>query len=80
MLLCFAAGISAFAIQPTSIVVTEGSIARFACKISAHPPPIITWEFNRVTLPLTTERYASHLVVFIFHILVGQPTCFEVGL
>ncbi|XP_022068672.2 protogenin A [Acanthochromis polyacanthus] len=50
------ASISSFAIQPTSIVVTEGSVARFSCKISAHPPPIITWEFNRVTLPLTTER------------------------
>ncbi|KAK2920223.1 protogenin A [Channa argus] len=50
------ASISAFAIQPASIVVTEGSVARFSCKISAHPPPIITWEFNRVTLPLTTER------------------------
>ncbi|KAA8595606.1 hypothetical protein FQN60_010897 [Etheostoma spectabile] len=47
---------SAFAIQPTSIVVTEGSVARFSCKISAHPPSIITWEFNRVTLPLATER------------------------
>ncbi|XP_063737045.1 protogenin A [Eleginops maclovinus] len=50
------ASISAFAIQPTSIMVTEGSVARFACKISAHPPSIITWEFNRVTLPLATER------------------------
>uniref|UniRef100_A0A3Q3PYG3 Protogenin n=1 Tax=Monopterus albus TaxID=43700 RepID=A0A3Q3PYG3_MONAL len=50
------ASISSFAIQPTSIVVTEGSVARFSCKISAHPPPIITWEFNRVTLPLITER------------------------
>uniref|UniRef100_UPI003AAC3C22 protogenin A n=1 Tax=Centroberyx gerrardi TaxID=166262 RepID=UPI003AAC3C22 len=45
-----------FTIQPTSIVVTEGSVARFSCKITAHPPPIITWEFNRVTLPLATER------------------------
>ncbi len=62
LLLCFAAGISSFAIQPTSIVVTQGSVARFSCKISAHPPPIITWEFNRVTLPLVTERYA--LTVF----------------
>uniref|UniRef100_A0A8C4F200 Protogenin n=1 Tax=Dicentrarchus labrax TaxID=13489 RepID=A0A8C4F200_DICLA len=50
------ASISAFAIQPTSIVVTQGSVARLSCKISAHPPPIITWEFNRVTLPLATER------------------------
>uniref|UniRef100_A0A672Y830 Protogenin n=1 Tax=Sphaeramia orbicularis TaxID=375764 RepID=A0A672Y830_9TELE len=50
------ASISAFAIQPTPTVVIEGSVARFSCKISAHPPPIITWEFNRVTLPLATER------------------------
>uniref|UniRef100_A0A8C5I5M9 Protogenin n=1 Tax=Gouania willdenowi TaxID=441366 RepID=A0A8C5I5M9_GOUWI len=50
------ASISSFALQPTSIVVTEGSVARFSCKVSAHPPPIITWEFNRITLPLTTER------------------------
>ncbi|XP_054626436.1 protogenin A isoform X1 [Dunckerocampus dactyliophorus] len=50
------ASISSFTIQPRSIVVTEGSVARFSCKITAHPPPIITWEFNRVTLPLATER------------------------
>ncbi|KAM6949954.1 protogenin A [Lycodopsis pacificus] len=50
------ASIYAFAIQPTSIVVTEGSVARFSCRISAHPPSMITWEFNRVTLPLATER------------------------
>lgn len=66
----FAAGMSSFALQPTSIVVTEGSVARFSCKISAHPPPIITWEFNRVTLPLSTERYKTFLVccllIFLF--------------
>ncbi|KAM4630461.1 protogenin A [Polymixia lowei] len=50
------ASMSSFALQPTSIVVTEGSIARFSCKVTATPPPIITWEFNRVTLPLATER------------------------
>lgn len=50
------ANISPFTIQPTSIVVTEGSVARFSCKITASPPPIITWEFNKVTLPLATER------------------------
>ncbi|XP_003442394.1 protogenin A [Oreochromis niloticus] len=50
------ASISSFSVQPTSIVATEGSVARFSCKIVAHPPPIITWEFNRVTLPLATER------------------------
>uniref|UniRef100_A0AAY4EK12 Immunoglobulin superfamily DCC subclass member 3 n=1 Tax=Denticeps clupeoides TaxID=299321 RepID=A0AAY4EK12_9TELE len=49
--------ISPFTIQPTSIVVTEGSVARFTCKITAIPPPIITWELNRVTLPLATERF-----------------------
>nr|XP_055030770.1 protogenin A [Misgurnus anguillicaudatus] len=52
------ASLSAFIQQPSSITVTEGSIARFTCKISATPPPIITWEFNRVTLPLATERIA----------------------
>uniref|UniRef100_A0A3P9C7N4 Protogenin n=1 Tax=Maylandia zebra TaxID=106582 RepID=A0A3P9C7N4_9CICH len=50
------ASISSFSVQPTSIVATEGSVARFSCKTVAHPPPIITWEFNRVTLPLATER------------------------
>ncbi|KPP75952.1 hypothetical protein Z043_104754, partial [Scleropages formosus] len=51
--------ISPFVIQPTSAVVTEGSVARFACRITANPPPIITWEFNRVTLPLATERITA---------------------
>uniref|UniRef100_A0A674CRR3 Protogenin n=1 Tax=Salmo trutta TaxID=8032 RepID=A0A674CRR3_SALTR len=50
------ASISPFTNQPTSIVVTEGSVARFTCKVTASPPPIITWEFNRVTLPLATKR------------------------
>uniref|UniRef100_A0A3Q2TL59 Protogenin n=1 Tax=Fundulus heteroclitus TaxID=8078 RepID=A0A3Q2TL59_FUNHE len=50
------ASMPSFALQPTPVVVTEGSVARFSCKISAHPPPIITWEFNRVTLPLSTDR------------------------
>ncbi|KAK3549066.1 hypothetical protein QTP70_030124 [Hemibagrus guttatus] len=50
------ASISTFTQQPSSIVVTEGSVARFTCRISAVPPPIITWEFNRVTLPLATDR------------------------
>ncbi|XP_018595106.1 protogenin A isoform X2 [Scleropages formosus] len=53
------ASISPFVIQPTSAVVTEGSVARFACRITANPPPIITWEFNRVTLPLATERITA---------------------
>ncbi|XP_053090690.1 protogenin A isoform X2 [Pangasianodon hypophthalmus] len=50
------ASISTFTQQPSSLVVTEGSVARFTCRISAVPPPIVTWEFNRVTLPLATDR------------------------
>ncbi|XP_039627841.1 protogenin-like isoform X2 [Polypterus senegalus] len=50
------ASISPFEIQPVSAVVQEGSVARFSCKISANPLPIITWEFNRTILPLSTER------------------------
>uniref|UniRef100_A0A8C8F1L8 Protogenin n=1 Tax=Oncorhynchus tshawytscha TaxID=74940 RepID=A0A8C8F1L8_ONCTS len=50
------ASISPFTNQPTSIVVTEGSVARFTCKVTASPPPIITWEFNRVMLPMATKR------------------------
>uniref|UniRef100_M4AIM4 Protogenin n=1 Tax=Xiphophorus maculatus TaxID=8083 RepID=M4AIM4_XIPMA len=50
------ASMPSFALQPSSVVVAEGSVARFSCKISSHPPPIITWEFNRVTLPLFTDR------------------------
>ncbi|XP_016308038.1 protogenin A [Sinocyclocheilus anshuiensis] len=50
------AGLSTFTQQPASITVMEGSVARFTCKITATPPPVITWEFNRVTLPLATER------------------------
>ncbi|XP_066523098.1 protogenin B [Hoplias malabaricus] len=48
--------ISSFVTQPSSIVVGEGSIARFACSVSASPPAIITWEFNQTALPLETER------------------------
>uniref|UniRef100_A0A8C1I809 Protogenin n=1 Tax=Cyprinus carpio TaxID=7962 RepID=A0A8C1I809_CYPCA len=50
------ASLSSFTQQPASITVMEGSVARFTCKIPATPPPIITWEFNRVTLPQATER------------------------
>ncbi|XP_056334525.1 protogenin A [Danio aesculapii] len=50
------ASLSTFTQQPASIIVMEGSVARFSCKITATPPPIITWEFNKVTLPLATER------------------------
>uniref|UniRef100_A0A673MWR8 Protogenin n=1 Tax=Sinocyclocheilus rhinocerous TaxID=307959 RepID=A0A673MWR8_9TELE len=50
------AGLSTFTQQPVSITVMEGTVARFTCKITATPPPVITWEFNRVTLPLATER------------------------
>nr|XP_023669595.1 protogenin [Paramormyrops kingsleyae] len=53
------ASISPFVIQPTSTVVTEGSVARFTCRITASPPPIITWEFNRAALPLSTQRITA---------------------
>lgn len=48
--------ISAFEVQPISTEVHEGGVARFACKISSNPPAIITWEFNRTTLPITMDR------------------------
>lgn len=70
LLVGFVAGISSFSVQPTSIVATEGSVARFSCKTVAHPPPIITWEFNRVTLPLATERYALCCFQFNFILLI----------
>ncbi|XP_066557440.1 protogenin A isoform X1 [Amia ocellicauda] len=50
------ASISPFEVQPVSTAVSEGSVARFTCKINASPLPIITWEFNRTILPLATER------------------------
>ncbi|XP_007244471.4 protogenin B isoform X2 [Astyanax mexicanus] len=48
--------ISSFLTQPSPVVVREGSVARFACSVSASPPAIITWEFNQRALPLETER------------------------
>ncbi|XP_041075259.1 protogenin-like [Polyodon spathula] len=50
------ASISPFEVQPVSSVVEQGSVARFTCKIHANPPPIITWELNRIVLPLATNR------------------------
>ncbi|MBZ3881722.1 Protogenin [Sciurus carolinensis] len=51
--------ISAFEVQPISTEVHEGGVARFACKISSNPPAIITWEFNRTTLPITMDRITA---------------------
>ncbi|XP_076863355.1 protogenin B [Brachyhypopomus gauderio] len=48
--------ISSFVTQPSPVVVTEGSVARFACSVNARPPAIITWEVNQRALPLETER------------------------
>ncbi|XP_069480982.1 protogenin [Ambystoma mexicanum] len=50
------ATMSNFEVQPVSIEVQEGGVARFSCKITAHPPAIITWEVNRTTLPLAMDR------------------------
>ncbi|XP_063301773.1 protogenin [Pelobates fuscus] len=50
------ATMSAFEEQPVSVEVHEGGIARFSCKITSNPPPIITWEVNRTALPLAMDR------------------------
>ncbi|XP_053319616.1 protogenin [Spea bombifrons] len=47
---------SAFEEQPVSVEVQEGGVARFSCKITANPPPVITWEVNRTALPLAMDR------------------------
>ncbi|XP_048419030.1 protogenin-like isoform X4 [Stegostoma tigrinum] len=53
------ASMSPFEVQPAHTVVNEGEVARFICKIHANPPPIITWEFNRTSLPLATDRITA---------------------
>ncbi|XP_061451337.1 protogenin [Rhineura floridana] len=53
------ATMSAFEVQPLPVEVHEGSVARFACKISASPAAIITWEVNRTTLPIAMDRITA---------------------
>ncbi|NXK46522.1 PRTG protein, partial [Chauna torquata] len=53
------ATISAFEVQPLSAEVQEGGVARFACKVTANPPAILTWEVNRTTLPLVMDRITA---------------------
>ncbi|XP_044516039.1 protogenin [Gracilinanus agilis] len=53
------ATISAFEVQPVSIEVQEGGVARLSCKITSHPPAIITWELNRTSLPLAMDRITA---------------------
>ncbi|XP_053129164.1 protogenin isoform X2 [Hemicordylus capensis] len=53
------ATMSAFEVQPVPAEVHEGSVARFACKILASPPAIITWEVNRTTLPIAMDRITA---------------------
>ncbi|XP_030630765.1 protogenin B [Chanos chanos] len=48
--------ISSFVTQPSPVVVSEGSVARFSCSVTAVPAAIITWELNQSALPLETER------------------------
>ncbi|KAM3828374.1 LOW QUALITY PROTEIN: protogenin [Vipera latastei] len=50
------ATLSAFEVQPLPTEVQEGGVARFACKIPAHPPAIITWEVNGTALLMETDR------------------------
>uniref|UniRef100_H3B5H2 Protogenin n=1 Tax=Latimeria chalumnae TaxID=7897 RepID=H3B5H2_LATCH len=47
---------SPFETQPVSMEVQVGGVARFSCKVNSKPPPVITWEFNRTTLPLAMDR------------------------
>nr|XP_056721989.1 protogenin [Euleptes europaea] len=49
----------AFEVQPLPAEAHEGSVARFACKISANPPAVITWELNRTALPTATDRITA---------------------
>uniref|UniRef100_A0ACB8E5L3 Uncharacterized protein n=1 Tax=Sphaerodactylus townsendi TaxID=933632 RepID=A0ACB8E5L3_9SAUR len=55
----FASAMSAFEVQPHPTEVHEGGVARFACKISANPPAVITWEVNRTALPAATDRITA---------------------
>ncbi|XP_058500891.1 protogenin B-like [Solea solea] len=50
------ASISEFVLHPVPMAVTEGSVARFSCAVTANPPATITWELNQSTLPLQTDR------------------------
>ncbi|XP_027884667.1 protogenin B-like [Xiphophorus couchianus] len=50
------ASITEFESHPVSLVVSEGSVARFSCAVTSSPPATITWEFNQSTLPLQTDR------------------------
>ncbi|XP_032088688.1 LOW QUALITY PROTEIN: protogenin [Thamnophis elegans] len=53
------ATLSAFEVQPLPTEVHEGGVARFACKIPAHPPAIITWEVNGTALLMETDRITA---------------------
>lgn len=70
----FISAMSAFEVQPLPAVVHEGSIARFACKITANPPAIITWEVNRTTLPIAMDRYGL-LIYFMLNLFISLVSC-----
>uniref|UniRef100_A0A8D0GAQ5 Protogenin n=1 Tax=Sphenodon punctatus TaxID=8508 RepID=A0A8D0GAQ5_SPHPU len=53
------ATMSAFEVQPLSVEIQEGGVARFACKVTANPPAIITWEVNRTSLPIAMDRITA---------------------
>ncbi|XP_037539502.1 protogenin B [Nematolebias whitei] len=50
------ARITGFEIHPVSMVVSEGSVARFSCAVNSTPSATITWAFNQSTLPVQTDR------------------------
>ncbi|XP_077174340.1 protogenin isoform X2 [Paroedura picta] len=58
-LLASVAAMSAFEVQPLPAEVPEGGMARFACRIPANPPAVITWEVNRTALPVAVDRITA---------------------
>ncbi|XP_043932256.1 immunoglobulin superfamily DCC subclass member 3-like [Protopterus annectens] len=52
-----AATMSSFHVQPQSVVVEEGGVARFQCQIHGLPEPVITWERNGTPVNTIYERY-----------------------
>ncbi|XP_070618308.1 protogenin isoform X2 [Erythrolamprus reginae] len=67
------ATISAFEVQPLPMEVHQGGVARFACRIPAHPPAIITWEVNGTALPLEEAERITVLPSGVLQIYGVEP-------
>ncbi|XP_076324659.1 protogenin A-like isoform X2 [Tachypleus tridentatus] len=46
-----------FTVEPESVAVWEGGVARFRCQIDAVPVAVISWKRNGQDLPQTDNRY-----------------------